>query len=230
MNIKHKIINLDNSDYHMHSMSFSDGMNTIDEIVKFAWEIGMTEIAITDHSDDCMKQLIDRFWVSKTTFRYSIRKWKNIHNNVNIFFWVEADLLNEDWDICDLIQWQESEFINLSAHKDVCGLQIKSIDKAYKNAIERHHKKIKCICHPCSNTNFWNEVDIEALIDLANKYNIPLEINWNYLFNKKTNLEKLHILLQKADKIYINSDAHTLFGLKEYRKNAIKFLEENGYI
>jgi histidinol phosphatase-like PHP family hydrolase len=230
MNIKHKIINLDNSDYHMHSMSFYDWLNTIDEIVKFAWEIGMTEIAITDHSDDCMKQLIDKFWVSKTTFRYSIRKWKNVHNNVNVLFWVEADLLNEDWDISNLIQWQESEFMNLSAHNDVYKWSKESINKAYKNAIERHHKNIKCICHPCSNPNYWEIVDIEALIELANKYEIPLEINWKYLFNKKTNLEKLHIVIQKANKLYINSDAHTLFWLKEYRKNVIKFLEENGYI
>lgn len=230
MNIKHKIINLDNRDYHMHSMSFSDWLNTIDEIVKFAWEIGMTEIAITDHSDEAMDMLTEKFKVSRTTFRYSIRKWKNVYNKVNVFFWVEADLLNDNWDICDLIQWQESEFINLSAHKDVCWSQIKSIDKAYKNAIERHHEKIKCICHPCSNPNFWNEVDIEALIDLANKYDIPLEINWNYLYKWKTNIEKLHIVIQKAHKLYINSDSHTLFWLREYRKYVINFLEENGYI
>ena len=39
MNIKDKIINLDNRDYHMHSMNFSDGFNTVDEMVKFAGEI-----------------------------------------------------------------------------------------------------------------------------------------------------------------------------------------------
>jgi histidinol phosphatase-like PHP family hydrolase len=230
MNIKHKIINLDNSDYHMHSMSFSDGMNTIDEIVKFAWEIGMTEIAITDHSDDCMASLIEKFWISKNAYRWLTKRWWNIHNEISVIFWVEADILNENWDICDTIQWKESEFINLSAHNNVYKWSKESINKAYKNAIEKHNKKIKFICHPCSNPNFWNVVDIEALIEIANKYEIPLEINWSYLYNGKTNLEKLHILLQKADKIYINSDAHTLFGLKEYRKNAIKFLKENGYI
>ena len=109
-------------------------------------------------------------------------------------------------------------------------MQIKSIDEAYKNAVEKHHEKIRCICHPCSIPNFWNEVDIEALIDLANKYDIPLEINGSYLSRWTTNLEKLHILIQKANRIYINSDSHTLFWLKEYRKWVIKFLEENGYI
>lgn len=230
MNIKNKIINLDNSDYHMHSMNFSDWLNTIEEIVRYAWDIGLNEIAITDHSDGAMDVLTSMFNVSKTTFRYSLRKWKNVHNDVNVVFWVEADIMNEDWDISDLIQWKESEFINLSAHKDICWTQVKSIDTAYKNAIEKHHKKIKCICHPCSNTNYWQEVDINNLIDLANKYYIPLEINWNYLYHWKTNIDKLHILIKNANRIYINSDAHSLYGLREYRKNVIKFLEENWYI
>jgi histidinol phosphatase-like PHP family hydrolase len=30
------IINLDGGDYHMHSVTFSDGLATIDDIVKFA--------------------------------------------------------------------------------------------------------------------------------------------------------------------------------------------------
>lgn len=230
MNIAHKIINLDNRDYHMHSMSFSDWLNTIDEIVKFAGEIGLTEIAITDHSDAAMDMLTEKFKVSRTTFRYNARKWRNVHNTVSVIFWVEADILNENWDICMTIQWYESEFINLSAHIDVYNWNKESINNAYKNAIEKHHEKIKCICHPCSIPNFWNEVDIESLIELANKYDIPLEINWKYLYYWNTNLEKQHILLKKADKIYINSDSHNLFDLRENRKFAINFLKENGYI
>ena len=31
-----KIINLGAEDYHMHSLNYSDGMNTVDEIVKSA--------------------------------------------------------------------------------------------------------------------------------------------------------------------------------------------------
>ncbi len=230
MNIKDKIINLDNRDYHMHSMSFSDGMNTVDEIVKFAWEIGMTEIAITDHSDAKMDRLKEQFQVSKNAFRYNLKVWWNVYNDVKVIFWVEGDLLNEDWDICTTIQWTESDFVVLSAHKNWYKWTLESINKAYKNAIEKHHKKINCIGHPCSIPSFWNIVDIEALIELANKYKIPLEINWSYLYKWKTNLEKLHILIQKTDRIYINSDAHSLLGMKEYRKCVIKFLEENGYI
>lgn len=233
MNIKHKIINLDNRDnrdYHMHSMNYSDWLNTIEEIVKFAWEIWLTEIAITDHSDSAMDALTKKFSVSKNSFRYTTKMWKNVHNDVKIIFWVEVDILNENWDICDKIQWFDSEFVNLSAHIDVYEWSLYSINKAYRNAIEKHHKIIKCIWHPCSISNFWEVVDIVELINLANSYWIPLEINGKYLRNWTDKLDKLHILLKNADKMYINSDAHTLYDLKENRKYAINFLKENNYI
>ena len=35
--LKERIINLDNRDYHMHTSSFSDGIPTINELVQFAW-------------------------------------------------------------------------------------------------------------------------------------------------------------------------------------------------
>jgi hypothetical protein len=37
-------------------------------------------------------------------------------------------------------------------------------------------------------------------------------------------------MLKNANEIYINSDAHTLYDLKESRKFAIKYLKENNYI
>jgi len=46
-----KILNPGNtSDLHMHTITFSDGFNTIDEIVIHAGKVGLKKIAITDHS------------------------------------------------------------------------------------------------------------------------------------------------------------------------------------
>jgi len=45
-----KILNPGPEDYHIHSITFSDGWNSVDEIVKYTGEIGMTKIAICDHS------------------------------------------------------------------------------------------------------------------------------------------------------------------------------------
>ncbi|MCP4762681.1 MAG: PHP domain-containing protein, partial [archaeon] len=46
-----KIINEKISgDYHIHSSTLSDGMNSIDEIVIQAGKLNYKEIAITDHN------------------------------------------------------------------------------------------------------------------------------------------------------------------------------------
>jgi hypothetical protein len=37
--IKMKVLNTIHEDYHIHSLNYSDGMNTIDEIVQYAGKI-----------------------------------------------------------------------------------------------------------------------------------------------------------------------------------------------
>jgi hypothetical protein len=39
-----KILNPGKEDYHIHSITFSDGWNSVDEIVKYAGDIGMTRL------------------------------------------------------------------------------------------------------------------------------------------------------------------------------------------
>ena len=108
------IINL-NRDYHSHSLNYSDGLNTIDEMVRFAGELGLEELALTDHS----QAALDQHRLVKKNFRKSIDRWKNVHNSVSVRFGVEADLLNEGGEICAHIQGLESDFLVLSAHSDV---------------------------------------------------------------------------------------------------------------
>ena len=45
-----KILNSIHEDYHVHSLNYSDGLNTIDEIAEYAGKIGLKKIIITDHS------------------------------------------------------------------------------------------------------------------------------------------------------------------------------------
>lgn len=225
-----EIINLDNSDYHIHSSTFSDWMSTVDEIVKFAWEMWMTEIAITDHSRVSIDSLSNRFKFYPSWARYSLERWENMFNNVKVIFWVEWDLLDEEWNCCFDIQSYEPEFIILAAHSDVYKWDPNKITEATIKAIDKYHKKIKFIAHPCNNNDFWNYYDIDKLILIANKYNIPIEINAKNLYRWTTNLEKLDIVLKKAKSVYINSDAHNLFELKNVRQEAIKYLKEKKYI
>ena len=129
-----KIINNKISgDYHLHSSTISDGMNSIDEIVIQAGKLNYQEIAITDHN----QEYLDSYKFSANT-HYSIvssGRWKNIHNDVHVIFGVEADLLNENGDICNHIQNIFPEFIILSAHEKMYAGNIRLIKKGYLNAI-----------------------------------------------------------------------------------------------
>lgn len=230
MDITHKILNLDDGDYHMHTCTFSDGLNTIEEMVIFAWQMWLTEIAITDHSQICLDWFRERRWVHCSWARWAIKHRKNVHNDVNVIFGVEWDVLNEDGDVCLHIQNIQPEFCILSAHSDVYKWTPESVTDATIKAIERYHDQIKFIAHPCNNADFGQHYDIEKLVEVANYYKVPLELNWKNLLAGKTNVDKLHLLLQKADQIYLNSDAHTLYQLRDSRKFAINWLRENGYL
>jgi histidinol phosphatase-like PHP family hydrolase len=233
-----KILNTEKEDYHVHSLNFSDGFNTIDEVVTFAGKIGMKKIVFADHS----QASLDAEGLSKKTFRNIIvgGRWKNVINKVEIIFGIEADLLNEEGDICNHIQNKKSDFIILSYHRHVYKGDKKNLTQAFVNAIERHHEEIKIIGHLHISFLEGVEIDVAKIVELANKYKIPLELNCKYLligenseknpeFTKK-HLEAIKLMLSKADRVYVNSDAHTLWELKELRKLGFKFLKDNGFL
>ncbi|MBT4935736.1 PHP domain-containing protein [Candidatus Woesearchaeota archaeon] len=218
-----EIINPGPEDYHMHSSSYSDGMNSVDELVRFAGEIGLRKIAITDHSD----ALVKRFGWAQKTYREFTERWKNVLNDVTVLFGVEGDILNEDGDVCIEIQGIEGDFLVLSAHDKVYNGDPQRITDAYVRAMQRHHKKIDVIGHPC-HSMFAGKVDMDTIIEVANRYEIPLEINAGQMLNKKTDFDNLRILVREAEKVYINSDAHTLYELQEAREISKPFLRKMG--
>ncbi|MCB9206325.1 MAG: PHP domain-containing protein [Ignavibacteriales bacterium] len=221
-----EIVNPGNEDYHMHSINYSDGLNTIDEIVKFAGEIGLKKIAITDHN----QAYLDARTFPRKSYRGIIKRWQNVFNNVKVEFGVEADILNSKGDVCMDIQGEIPELIILSTHQSPPYQEdSKTITEGYLNAIERFHDKINFLGHPCSVYHGEN-VDIIAVTELCNKYEIPLEVNGANLATNRTNLNKLKQMLSIADQIYVNSDAHTLNELKTVRRKAFQYLRENGYI
>ena len=81
-----EIINPGNTgDFHIHSSTFSDGFNSIDEIVIKAGDLGYQKIAFTEHS----QALLDVYGIPRKT-HYDIiasDRWENIHNNVENFFY-----------------------------------------------------------------------------------------------------------------------------------------------
>ncbi|MFA6255760.1 MAG: PHP domain-containing protein [Candidatus Absconditabacterales bacterium] len=190
----------------MHSLNYSDGMNTLDEIVQYAGKIGLKKITITDHSqfeqNACGSAMRNR--------RLHINRWKNIHNDVEVNFGVEGDLIDEEGNCSFDIQGHEGTFCILSCHAESFNGDLKNITQAYINAIHKHHDKIKFMGHIC-NLMTSKYLDIEAIAKVLNQYLIPIEINCYYLHIGKTNLEKLDKLLSLIEGgVYVNSDMHTL--------------------
>jgi histidinol phosphatase-like PHP family hydrolase len=217
-----KILNTEKEDYHIHSLNFSDGMNTVDEIVQFAGKMGLKKIVIIDHSCAASKPLCHRS---------RIDRWKNVHNDVDVSFGVEADLLNERGDICATIESDErfetkvsERFIILSYHKDAYSGDKSKVADGFINAMKQYGKKINIIGHVCVDIS---ESAAKKVILEANKHKIPLEIDGRYFLKAP---ELWDVLMKNADQIYINSDAHTLWEMQELRKKAIELLKKNGYL
>jgi histidinol phosphatase-like PHP family hydrolase len=221
-----EIINPGTEDFHMHSINFSDGLNTIDEVVKYAGEIGLTKIAITDHN----QVYLDKRGFARTTYRAITKRWKNVYNDVEVQFGIEADILNVNGDVSMDIQGMSSDLIILSTHPTPPYEDAPNkITLAYLNAIEKHHNKITFLGHPCS-VYYEDYIDIEAVTELCNKYEIPMEVNGTNIATNRTNLINLSKMLKMVNRIYVNSDAHTLYELKTSRAIAFQYLQEKGFI
>ncbi|MBN1423477.1 PHP domain-containing protein, partial [Candidatus Fermentibacteria bacterium] len=126
-----RIMNPGPEDFHVHSLCFSDGINTVDEIVHYAARCGLERIAITDHS----QAYLDSRGFAKKTTRSAVARWRNVHNHVEVVFGVEGDILNRAGDICDHIQGRSGELLILSAHEKPFADDPACITEAYLNAI-----------------------------------------------------------------------------------------------
>ena len=213
-----KIINKHLSgDYHIHTSTISDGINSLDEIVVLSGKLNLKEIAITDHCQDYLNS-----YDIKMKTHYSILstgRWQNTHNDVHVIFGVEADLLNENGDVCNNIQGISPEFVILSSHKKVYSGDVRLVKKGYLNAIDRLGSGIKVLGHLCSKqfSDYLDPEDIIEIVNAANEAQIALELNCANLVNNKTCEANLKAMLSCCNSLCINSDAHTLYELIHLR-------------
>ena len=217
-------------DYHIHSSTLSDGMNSIDDIVIQAGKLNYKEIAITDHNQEYLNSY--NFHINTHYSIIASGRWKNIHNDVHVIFGVEADLLNEQGDICDHIQNISPEFMILSAHRKMYSGDNSLIKNGYLNAISRYGSKIKLLGHLCSQ-QFSDQLKAEDIIEIvsaANKAGISLELNCANLVNNKTCENNLKAMLFCCKSLYVNSDAHTLYEFINLRDKGFKYLKFNNFI
>ena len=219
-----RIVNPD-SDHHMHTLNFSDGLSTVEELVRHAGSLGLKRIAITDHSDD-NRRAWSRTGVSG---RPVVKRWRNVHNDVDVVFGVEADVLNRKGDICDTIEGVRGGFLVLSAHRESYQDGHETITEAYLNALERFHDRIDVLGH-LDAVYFKDHVDVRKVVEAANEYGIPLELNGSGLLKGSSVPEHTRMILKRADRVMVNSDAHCLSDLYDARRKAFDFIRDNGFL
>jgi DNA polymerase (family X) len=199
---------------HIHT-TYSDGKMTLEQISKKAQEMGLEYIGISDHSKSAYYagglsiQDIEAQLDEIDSLNKSFKRFK-------IFKGIESDILNDgSLDYNDRIL-EKFDFVIIAIHSNF-NMTKEQITERIVKAMQNRHAAI--LAHPTGRLLLSRdpyEVDIEAIIDAAQKNNVDIELNsspfrldldWRYLkYAKERNI-----------KIFIDPDAHSLENLYDYR-------------
>lgn len=210
-------------DYHTHT-PYSHGKNTIEENVRKAKEIGLKQIAITDHGFSHVAFGLRRWKVQEyireckeIAKKYGIDVLVGIESNIR---GVEgkADLKESDYDNFDiylcgnhvfifydglknLFQYGWGNFLSRKILKKTPKSLVEANTKAYINTIKRN--PIDAITH----LNFLCPSNALEVAKCAADYGTYIELN-----SKKTHLtdDELNDIIQKTSvRFIVDSDAHS---------------------
>lgn len=207
-------LELIHGDLHMHT-TWSDGANSIEEMVKAAQARGYDYIAITDHSK--YLKVANGLTVKRLKEQHEkIRELNQQYDDFTIFTGIEMDILPDgtlDYDDSIL---SEVDFVIASIHSSFSQKQEVIMDRL-KTALTNHH--VDLIAHPTGRVlgrRKGYDVDLEALIQLAKETNTALELNAN-----PNRLDLAAEWLKKAAEagvvLSVNTDAHHIDGLTDMK-------------
>jgi DNA polymerase (family X) len=196
-----------NGDLHMHS-TWSDGANSIEEMVQNARKKGYSYIAITDHSQFLkvangltVEQLLEQ--------NKEIKRLNEKYDDILILAGIEMDILPDgSLDYEDEIL-EQLDFVIASIHS-AFSQDEETIMMRLENALRNPH--VDLIAHPTGRIIGRRDgyaANVEKLITLAKETNTALELNAN-----PNRLDLAANWLRKAQDegvtIAINTDAHHL--------------------
>ncbi len=216
-------------DLHLHS-NYSDGENSLREMIETGINLGIEELGFTDHvwkSSDWTDQYIEELEALKEEYTSKIK----------IFTGVEAKLidLNGELDIdCNLydkdirivaaihrIPKGNREYIRQSEIENSLELSKRYWFKGFKSLVL--NDKIDCIAHPFSlfeamgisnkDDLWWQE--ISTIID-----SMPFKIEYNVKYNNE--LVPYWIWEKYAEKIVLGSDSHSVVDLRNRYKELLE--------
>ena len=202
-------------DLHMHTTA-SDGKSTLEEMVAAAKQMGLTYIAITDHSkrvsmanglDD--KRVLEQ-WAEIDELNRSLGK------SFTILKGIECDILeNGEMDLADETLAQ-ADWVMASIHYGQ-KQPMEKITRRMLNAIENPH--VTAISHPTGrliNQREPYEIDLDQIYAAAKEHDKLLELN---AAPKRLDLNAINCAAAKRHgiPIVISTDAHSVHGLASMR-------------
>lgn len=210
-------------DYHTHTI-YSHGKGTVLENAERAKEIGLQEIAITDHGFEQMAFGLKHKKMPRLVS--DCRKAAEI-TGVNVYVGIESnlcdedgrtDLKEEDYKDFDIYLMGIHRFVKFSHIKDFWNMLVRNSvyttlrlqapkslirynTKAYINSIKKY--PIDAITH----LNFLSFCDVAEVAKAARDYGTYIELN-----SKKVHLtdDELDRVNQTGVRFIVNSDAHSL--------------------
>ena len=197
-------------DLHMHT-TWSDGAQSVEEMVQFAQEKGYQYIAITDHS----KFLRVANGLNETRLRKQreeIERVREKYPDITILAGVEMDVRPDGQLDFDDDFLQELDFVIGAIHSSFNQSETEIMQRL-KNAMDNPY--VKLIAHPTGRLIGRRDgylVNMEELIDYAKKTGTILELNAN---PKRFDLssEWVNRAQEKGVPIAISSDAHNKLSL-----------------
>jgi len=225
------------SNFHLHSY-YSDGKNSIIQIVKVALKLKFNYIAITDHLSNSWKaRVIPTLDSYSKISRYleEISKCQDYLTRKNLDLMllkgVEVDIASSEAFLKKLIHPEEFELIIFEYLETLEGLAfVKNLINYWKNKVGEYKMPILGLAH--FDPSFFIHGALESLMQFLKTYQIYFEFNSRYSeFYSRKNEIFFDKLKEYQIPVVIGSDAHDLMGLNniESPREMIKYydLEEN---
>ncbi len=203
-------------DIHMHT-TYSDGANTLEEMVKRAMELGYEYIVVSDHA----KALGVASGLTLDEYKRQKREIDELNekfgDKIRIFFGAELNILSDG-----RVDFPEEELeifdICLAGIHTALTQPMKKIMERLKKAMRI--KKIKIIAHPTGRVigeREGYEVDLEELLEEAKNTGTILEINANPKRLDLNDMNAMHAKKTYGLKFVIGTDAHSREGLDDMK-------------
>ena len=189
---------------HFHT-TYSDGKNTLTEMINAAEELGFKYASVNDHS----KSAYYANGLDEKRVLEQIQEIKKIKSRVNLFAGIEADILtNGDLDYQDEYL-SNFDFVIASVHSRF-NLEEKEMTKRIIKAIENPF--VDVLAHPSGRQLLSREpykFDTKKVIDACSANKVAVEINSS---PKRLDLEWrwIYYAREKDCLFSINPDAHTI--------------------